>query len=61
MQPDDFGDSLFGKDQKAIDDIICNSIKYLINEGYKKKDILLCLSWIIAEIASDIQFESPDF
>ncbi len=60
MERDEFGDSLFGKDQKAIDDMICKSIRYLIDEGYKKTDILLCLSWIIAEIASEIQFDSPE-
>jgi hypothetical protein len=60
MASEEFGDSLFGEEQKAIDDTITKSIRYLIDEGYKKTDILLCLSWIIAEIASDIQFDSPD-
>jgi len=60
MASEDFGDSLFGEEQKAIDDTICKSIRYLIAEGYKKTDILLCLSWIIAEIASEIQFDDPN-
>ena len=60
MERDEFGDSLFGKEQKAIDDTISRSIQYLIDEGYKKTDILLCLSWIIGEIASEIQFNSSD-
>ena len=51
---------LFGKDQKAIDDMICKSIRYLIDEGYKKTDILLCLSWIIAEIASKSNLIPPN-
>lgn len=60
MLPDGPEDSLFGKDQRAIDDRISKAIYYLIDEGYKKPDILLCLSCVASEITAEIQEEHPD-
>lgn len=53
-------DSLFGEEQRAIDEKISKAVYYLIEEGYKKTDILLCLSCIIAEIIAETQSDCPD-
>ena len=53
-------DSLFGEEQRAIDEKISKAAYYLIEEGYKKTDILLCLSCVAAEITAEIQEDHPE-